>query len=280
MQTELTLQEKLKDLRMERKLTLEQLAEQTKLSRSALGNYESDEGRDISPFALKTLAKFYDVSTDYLLGLTENRKHPDADVASLHLSDEMIELLRSGKINNRLLCEIATHEGFEMLMADMEVYVDGLAAFPTTFYCACLEAGRLQVIQTHHPDKHDVSMRALEIGQLEMTQANQNLIHEELDAILGAVRENHRTDATTSDHDATQKIQGVANEVKTIYETNQFGVTNVRNCINILGFGDCGITNDHIKGIIRFVMLLNKWQLKARQRKRNKLRRKGLPAGN
>ena len=28
-------------------------------------------------------------------------------------------------------------------------------------------------------------MRALEIGQLEMTQANQNLIHEELDAILG-----------------------------------------------------------------------------------------------
>ena len=133
MQTELTLQEKLKDLRMERKLTLEQLAEQTKLSRSALGNYESDEERDISPFALKTLAKFYDVSTDYLLGLTENRKHPDADVASLHLSDEMIELLRSGKINNRLLCEIATHEGFEMLMADMEVYVDGLAAFPQPF---------------------------------------------------------------------------------------------------------------------------------------------------
>ena len=133
MQAELTLQEKLKDLRMERKLTLEQLAEQTKLSRSALGNYESDEERDISPFALKTLAKFYDVSTDYLLGLTENRKHPDADVASLHLSDEMIDLLRSGKINNRLLYEIATHEGFEMLMADMEVYVDGLAAFPTTF---------------------------------------------------------------------------------------------------------------------------------------------------
>ena len=73
MQTELTLQEKLKDLRMERTLTLEQLAEQTKLSRSALRNYESDEERDLSPFALKTLAKFYDVSTDYLLGLSKER---------------------------------------------------------------------------------------------------------------------------------------------------------------------------------------------------------------
>ena len=71
-----------------------------------------------------------------------------------------------------------------------------------------------------------------------------------------------------------KKSKELLNEVKTIYETNQFGVTNVRNCINILGFGDCGITNDHIKGIIRFVMLLNKWQLKARQRKRNKLRRR------
>lgn len=35
----LTIQERLKDLRVERGLTLEQLAEQTGLSRSALGSY-------------------------------------------------------------------------------------------------------------------------------------------------------------------------------------------------------------------------------------------------
>ena len=36
----LTIQERLKDLRVERGLTLEQLAEQTHLSKSALGSYE------------------------------------------------------------------------------------------------------------------------------------------------------------------------------------------------------------------------------------------------
>ena len=30
----------------------------------------------------------------------------------LHLSDEVLELLRSGKINNRLLCEMMTHPRF------------------------------------------------------------------------------------------------------------------------------------------------------------------------
>ena len=40
---ELSIQERLKDLRVERGLTLEQLAEQTHLSKSALGSYEGDK---------------------------------------------------------------------------------------------------------------------------------------------------------------------------------------------------------------------------------------------
>lgn len=66
----LTIQEGLKDLRVERGLTLEQLAEQTHLSKSALGSYEADDFKDISHYALIKLAKFYGVTADYLLGLT------------------------------------------------------------------------------------------------------------------------------------------------------------------------------------------------------------------
>ena len=88
----LTIQERLKDLRVERGLTLEQLAEQTHLSKSALGSYESDEYKDISHYALIKLAKFYGVTADYLLGLTETKNHPNADLADLHLSDELIDL--------------------------------------------------------------------------------------------------------------------------------------------------------------------------------------------
>ena len=127
MYLKLTIQERLKDLRIERKLTLEQLAEQTGISKSALGKYETEEYKDMSPFNLVTLAKFYGASTDYMLGLTEQKNHPNADINNLHLSDDMIDLLESGKINNRLLSEIATHEDFRRFLTDIEIYVDRIA---------------------------------------------------------------------------------------------------------------------------------------------------------
>ena len=123
----LTIQERLKDLRVERGSTLEQLAEQTHLSKSALGSYEAEDFKDISHYAIIKLAKFYGVTADYLLGLSETKNHPNTDLADLHLSDGMIELLKSGLVDNSLLCELATHPDFPRLMADLEIYVNGIA---------------------------------------------------------------------------------------------------------------------------------------------------------
>ena len=87
MNIKLTLGERLKDLRVERDLKLEALAEQTGLSKSALSKYEGDDVTDLSIYAVTTLAEFYGVTTDYLLGVTENKKRPDAVLSDLHLSD-------------------------------------------------------------------------------------------------------------------------------------------------------------------------------------------------
>lgn len=56
------------------------------LSKSALGSYEADDFKDISHYALIKLAKFYGVTADCLLGLTEIRNHPNADLVDLRLS--------------------------------------------------------------------------------------------------------------------------------------------------------------------------------------------------
>lgn len=103
------------------------MAKLTGISKSALGNYENDDYKEINHGNLVILAQFYKVSTDYLLCLTENKNHPNTDLTNLHLSDNMINLLLSGSINNRLLCEIATHDKFKELMPDTEIFVDGVA---------------------------------------------------------------------------------------------------------------------------------------------------------
>ena len=149
----LTIQERLKDLRVERGLTLEQLAEQTGLSKSALGSYEADDFKDISHYALIKLAKYYGVTADYLLGQTETISYPNADLADLRLSDEMIDLLKSGRINTALLCELAVHPDFVKLLADIQIYV--IAATQIQNLNAWVDVARAEIMEKYQPGEHD-----------------------------------------------------------------------------------------------------------------------------
>ena len=174
MNVKLTIQEKLKDLRIERHLTLEQLAAETGISKSALGKYESDDFKDISTFSITTLAKYYGVSTDYLLGLTETKNHPNADLQDLHLSDEMIALLKSGSINNRLLSELALHKDFQRFLVDIEIFVDRIADMRIHDMNALLEANRQQIMEKYNPGENDLYLRTLELAQEEFSDADQH----------------------------------------------------------------------------------------------------------
>ena len=108
----LSIQEKLKDLRIEKGLSLQELSEQTGISRASLGNYETDDYKEISHKAIITLADFYGVTSDYLLGLTENREQHPFPVDELGLDDETVDLLKSGKLNVRLICEMIKHPDY------------------------------------------------------------------------------------------------------------------------------------------------------------------------
>ena len=201
MQPKLTVQERLKDLRVvDFKLTLEELAERTGLSRSALGKYEFDEtAKDISPFAILTLAKFYGVSTDYLLGLTENKNHPNTELNALHLSDDAITVLTSGNFNHRLLSEMICHKDFQRMMLDAEIYVDRIADMRITNMNATMEAVRQSVIKKKGNDQEDLYLRTLELAQVQEDEYFGHVVSKDLASILRDIRDTHRKDATTAD---------------------------------------------------------------------------------
>ena len=161
MNIKLTLGERLKDLRVERNLKLETLAEQTGLSKSALSKYESDDVTDLSIYAVTTLAEFYGMTTDYLLGVTENKKRPDAVLSDLHLSDGAVDVLRNGKFNHRLLCELLEHPDFARWMTDLEICVDGLVSDRIRDMNAMVEATRQELERRYHADTEDLTMRTL-----------------------------------------------------------------------------------------------------------------------
>ena len=199
MQTKLTIGERMKDLRVEKGLTLEALGQQTGLSRSALGNYESGNFKDISPFAITTLAQFYGVSTDYLLGVTELKNHPNAELHELHLSDAMLELLKSGMINNRLLCEMALHKDFRRLMVDIEVYVDRIASMRIKDLNTALEVTRAQLQAKRDGDENALDLRTIESAIIDEDEYFSYTVHNDIDRIIRDIREAHKDDSTTAD---------------------------------------------------------------------------------
>ena len=200
MNEKLTVQERLKDLRKnERNLTLEQLAEATGLSRSTLGNYETNDFKDISPFSIVKLAQFYGVSTDYLMGLTEQKNHSDTALDELHLSDDAIEVLKNVNFNKRLLSEILCHPGFQRMMLDAEIFVDRIADMRINDMNSVLEAVRQTILEEQRPEQNDVYLRTLELAQVQEDEYFGHVISEDLTHILRDIRDAHKTDQTTAD---------------------------------------------------------------------------------
>ena len=199
MQPKLTIQERLKDLRVERGLTLEQLSAETSISKSALGKYEADDFKDISPFSMVELAKFYGVSTDYLLGLTEQKNHPNTELNALHLGDDAIEVLRTGKFNHRLLSELICHKDFQRFMLDTEIYVDRIADMRVNDMNAVLEAVRQMTLMKNGGEENDLHLRTLEVAQIREDEYFGSLIAGDLKDILRDIRSEHRPDTMTAD---------------------------------------------------------------------------------
>ena len=213
MNVQLSIQEILKDERTARGLTLAQVAEETGVSVSALSNYENTElnATNFSPFALARLAEFYGLSMDYLFGLSDSKKYPNDSLQKLHLNDDAIELLREGKFNHRLLCELLCHPAFALLMADLEIYVDGMVAAQIRQHNSLMETMRKMIIETYHPEE-DSTLRALEAVQISEEDYCVHKLHEDIGQIARDLKEAHRGDPTSASE--TPVIQELKEQIE------------------------------------------------------------------
>ena len=89
MKCKLSIQEKLKDLRIEKGLSLQELSEETGISRASLGNYETDDYKEISHKAIITLIGDDEVET--VKGIYEYIMDGEEKHLSLRTFDDKIK---------------------------------------------------------------------------------------------------------------------------------------------------------------------------------------------
>ena len=110
MSTNVTLAERLAEIRTKRKLTQTELAEKIGISRISLGNYESGKRHPDSQ-VIQLLCKKLNVSADYLLGITDTENQAYAEIAETTGLDEMsIKYLRNTTFPYRELVNLLLRE--------------------------------------------------------------------------------------------------------------------------------------------------------------------------
>ena len=178
---------------------------------------------------------FYGVSVDYLLCRTENREQINTPLTELHLNDEMVALLKGGRINNRLLCELATHKDFIKFLADIEIYVDGIATMQIQNLNALVDTVRHEIIERYRPGEDDPHLKVLQAAHISDDEYFSHMVLDDLNLIIRDIREAHKKDSesapqtTVADElkenlEAVENFKGSRDEKLVVLYCKQLGI--------------------------------------------------------
>ena len=119
---------RIKDLIKERKTTQKKVALSIGITPSMFSRFLSDEKYNISEESIIRLARVFNVSTDFILGLTEIPDKKNYDIAELGLSVEAAKNLYTGKVNTDVVKRLLENPRFALVTHMIEQYLDDTVA--------------------------------------------------------------------------------------------------------------------------------------------------------
>lgn len=115
---------RLSNLRKDHDLSQKQLADQLHVTHSQISRIESGETKNPNISIVIDAARFFHVSTDYLLGITQITSPKSYDISELRLSEEAVTRLITRRIDVDILNRLLEHEHFPKLCIMIRNYFD------------------------------------------------------------------------------------------------------------------------------------------------------------
>ena len=134
-------------------------------------------------------------------------------LTELHLNDEMVALLKSGRINNRLLCELATHKDLIKFLADIKIYVDGIATMQIQNLNILVDTVGHEIIERYRPGEDEPHLKVLQAAYFSDDDYFSRMVLDDINIIIRDIREVHKKDSESAPQTA------VADELKENLET-------------------------------------------------------------
>ena len=112
--------ERIQDLLRENNMSQAELAEKIGLSESALSRYLSGQTDKLSADNIVSIARVFDVATDFLLCLTDIPFTTNFDIEKLGLSVKAAEKLLRRKVNPETVSHLIETQGFNLLIQQLD----------------------------------------------------------------------------------------------------------------------------------------------------------------
>ena len=119
---------RLSNLRKDRSMSQKQLAEEIHVTHSQISRIESGETKNPNISIVINASRFFHVSTDYLLGITQITTPKSYDVSELGLSEKTVKRLITGRIDIDILNRLLEHDHFPRLCIMIRNFFDDAIA--------------------------------------------------------------------------------------------------------------------------------------------------------
>lgn len=192
------IRERLQDLMKERKITQSELAAKIGMDVSTLSRFISNATGKLGDENIKKIAKEFEVSTDFLLGVTDIPDRMNYDIAELGLSVQAAKNLYTGKVNAEVVNRLLENKNFAAMTNMIAHYFDDtLAAGYIRSQSTSFEAKHMgEIVSLDEVTKFENRDRHAFVPDSNMTNPAQIYIaketHEELHAALDAISNRER----------------------------------------------------------------------------------------
>ena len=213
----ITINERITDLRTMSGLSQKELADRIDVPTSTLCRIEQGKISNVSNDVLIKLANFFNVSTDYLLGLTNVKFKKNVELSELGLTNKALFALLSGSVDGALLSRIIEHPHFVTLLDTADAYFKDAhkAGIQSRNDVINLATASLKDFMKEHPENrmeisHDI--RQLNAEKIGGDEADMNKLRNIFMSILKDIKADY--DNAPQDIEATE-FQEMLAEIKT-----------------------------------------------------------------